>query len=350
MVSDKGCLATPRSPVSTAGNSTPRREESFDFSSSLVRGELKDEVLISSNISWDSPLTSPKEIASLSRAIADSNSILRLAPSPIGCRISWRLFQAADRTYNGFVTPADLHRVLLSVYPSSLRMHADSIPLDPADATPLLLWDVLVLWRDMDVAAGSRQIIEHNILNNLVVPSDGLWAGVGLSATIRVWKNICRSAGYQFRFCAENYLHAAFRSVQSQGLAKTETLLSELEVVFFLINECLTRINASAAQLWRNFATLDISDLGHLDQLRFDHLVQPAHLPVAIRQLGPPPRRPDLPVCASFRCLRPGLCFRRIETRGYFSRSTEPKQGIYFLFQKSRFEIRKVKRSTHDSG
>ena len=246
---EKGCLTSPKSPASTAGNSTFGREPTSDYIRTLFQNGLQDEVLISNTIAWDLPLSNPEETALLSRAIGESSSFFTSVHSPLSCLIAWRLFQAADRGYNGFVTRSDLQRVLLAVFPSCVDMISSS---DETSSTLWLYWDVLVWWDELDLDPQLSAMLERNVLKKLVVPSDGLWAGVGLSASLRIWKTVCYSVGCQFRYCAQNYLQAVFREPR-------------LDVIVLLMTESLSKISPQALSLWKRFIALDTDSIGYLN-------------------------------------------------------------------------------------
>lgn len=264
IVPEKGCLTSPKSPASTAGNSTPRPERTMAFPESLFLGELNDEVLICSNIAWDLPVESPQEIAFLSRAVCEASNVFTSHCIATGSLVPWRLFQAADRGYHGYVSRSELNRVMLSVSPRTIMGEID-MGLDDDPGEEWLFWDVLVWWRAMDFAPPVRGIIEHNVLNRLVVPSDGLWAGVGLGASIRVWKLLCRSTGYHFRFCAENYVYSMF--VRHRDEQIDTSYVSQLELLVYLIQQCLTRIDPKLIGVWYSFTQADVHDRGALNEL-----------------------------------------------------------------------------------
>ena len=290
-VNDKGgCLTIPKSPASTAGNSTPHREPSFDFSSSLLRGDLKDEVLVLNNVTWLYPLVSPQDIARLSRSICLANEAFTCSDMNASALTAWRIFQAADRGYNGYIASADLHRVMVGAVRRASFSDRPLVPMNEDANTPLLYWDVLSWWRGADVTESERLRIEHHFARRVVVPSDGLWAGVGTSATLRVWNNICRSTGHLFRFQAENYIQATFRTVESQGMLKADILAAELEVVLYLIREALHRVSKPAAvTLWTGFMRQDTDDTGRLDFDKVDRLLRSMHMSLESVSSNPPP-------------------------------------------------------------
>jgi hypothetical protein len=261
MPEKSGCLNSPKSPASTAGNSNCESEESFNLSLSLGRGDLRDEVLVLDKVSWNEQLATPEDVARLSRSILAVNELFLSPAAALAAKIVWRMFQAADKGYNGYITASGLNRVLLTVLPRISHMKGPFVDLSDGGTRTMLYWDVLSWWRELDLSDTERQIVHHNVIKRMVVPSDGLWAGVGLGATVRVWGIICRSCGFLYRFHAENYILMAFRQIQSQGLTKEEMMFAQLEVALILIRDSLFRIgDRKAFKVWRSFLQLDLND------------------------------------------------------------------------------------------
>ena len=285
-------VMTPKSPASTAGNSTPCSESSFDIIGSILRGDLKDDVLVLDKVTWKLPLTTPEDAARLCRSICAVNESFR---SPLVSKttlVAWRLFQASDNMYNGYVTANDLNKIILSALPRMPHVNGPYVDVSDGGNQTFLFWDVLVWWRDLPISDTERQIVHHNVLKRIIVPSDGLWAGVGVSATLRVWSSMCRSSGFLFRSMAESYMQSAFRSVKAQGLPKIDTLKAQLEVVLLLINQAVDRVNkARASCMWRAFMDQDGDDDGIIDsESAISVLNRCKNLPIAESwPIGPPP-------------------------------------------------------------
>jgi hypothetical protein len=150
----------------------------------------------------------------------------------------------------------DLNRIISGAFPDTHR----PISFESTD-DPLMFWDILVWWRELSLRPVEKEKLLRYIITDLVVPSDGLWAGIGLNSLVRVWKNICRSVGYLFRFNAENYLGLTFRSIEDYHVSSHETREAQIDVVLFLIKEALLRINGRAYKAWQDFMYLDKTDL-----------------------------------------------------------------------------------------
>ncbi len=190
--------------------------------------------------------------------------------------VAWRIFQAADRGYNGYITPEELKKVTSSIIPSMSRYDDYSEPT--VDKT-VLFWDVLLWWREVRMPRQLKTLVEENVLERLVVPSDGLWAGVSLNSSLRIWKNMCRSIGYLYRYSGENYLSSACRSIHSHGLSREDALYARIEIVCLFIQECLYRVHADLAKVWKCFAQLDQDARGYLDQDHLEYLCDRLKLP-----------------------------------------------------------------------
>ena len=245
-----GCLsAPPKSPASTAGNSTPATGLTPSATPSIIADGIRNEALVLSKVTWKFPLSTPRDVARLSRAICRNNALLIdrcHASAPV---VAWRLFQAADRSYNGFVMSEDVNRILTAVLPTdslqNMLFHQDN-------TAPRLLWDVMIWWRSMKHHPQQKLLIERYVFTDLVVPSDGLWAGIGLNATIRVWKNVCRCVGHLFRYHAENALSRLFQSIRDVN--------GRVDIVLYLIRQSLSRISEKSVSLWDDmFSSLDLS-------------------------------------------------------------------------------------------
>lgn len=249
MLLDKsGCLsAAPKSPASTAGYSTPAIGMTPSVTPSIISDGIRNEALVLNKVTWKYPLTTSREVARISRAICRNNALLvdrSRGQLPV---FVWRMFQACDKGYNGFIMAEDVNLILSSAIPPDspkpLVFYHDS-------SDPVLLWDLIVWWRSLKQSPVSRQNIERYLVNDLVVPSDGLWAGVGLNATIRVWKNTCRCVGYLFRYHAESSLSRPFHSVRE--------VHGRVDIVQYLIHEALLRISERALSLWEDvISTID---------------------------------------------------------------------------------------------
>lgn len=267
-------VGPPRSPASTAGNSTPPISTSSSHFVSSVIEEVAEDVLIIGASSWTMPLVSAEDIARLCRCISKAHEAFAgrdVHPEPM---IAWRLFQAADSNYNGYVTSTDLQHVLISLNPrlSMRNLQAPPAPLPSAEHLTLLYWDALMWWTKLDISDADRRILESGAVRKLVVASDGLWAGLNLSALLRVWKTVCRSAGYLFRYEAMRYVESAFLTVRRQEMTDS-TLFAELEVVMYLISESVGRVGKTAARMWSRFAELDSDGDGKLSQLELQSLL-----------------------------------------------------------------------------
>lgn len=257
-----GCFSGPKSPASTAGNSTPRSIKSIDFASSLIWGELKEEVLLLSATPWIYPLVTPEEIAKLSRSICLAHECFLGLGESGSTLAAWRLFQAADNTYQGYVTMRDLEQVVRGILP---RLDPDLSGFSQRDsAVPLVFWDVIGWWRELDLTDREREVIEVSLIKRTVVPSDGLWTGVSIGSSVRVWKNVCRSAGHLFRFQAQSFLESTFRAIQAQGLTRFDLLKAEKEVLHYLISESMVRIYPKGVCLWEEFVKLDEKGEGYM--------------------------------------------------------------------------------------
>ena len=251
MILDKsGCLsAPPKSPASTAGYSTPAVGLTPSVTPSIISDGTRDEALVLNKVTWKYPLTTSQEVARISRAICHNNALLvdrSRGQLPV---FAWRMFQACDRGYNGFIIAEDVNSVLSSAGSPGAQ---NSLVFQHDSADPVMLWDLMIWWRSLKHSPGPRQVIERYLLNDIVVPSDGLWAGVGLNATIRVWKNTCRCVGYLFRYHAETSLSRPFHSIRE--------VHGRVDIVQYLIHEALLRISERALSLWEDLlASLDLS-------------------------------------------------------------------------------------------
>jgi hypothetical protein len=98
-------------------------------------------------------------------------------------------------------------------------------------------------------------MFEEVIANQIIVPSDGLWAGVGLSSQLRVWGTMCKSIGHMYRYQAEKELLALPINVSN--------FINILE----LIKNNL--INLNCFNLFKLFTAIDLEDKGWIleDQL-----------------------------------------------------------------------------------
>jgi len=191
MILDKsGCLsAPPKSPASTAGYSNPATALTPSVTPSIILDSMRNEATVLSKVTWKYPLTTPRDVARLSRAICHNNFLLVDRTRGTAALVAWRLFQACDKGYNGFVIAEDVNRAIASLTSTEI---SEVIAFRHDSSNPVMLWDLMIWWRSLKRLGSSRQVIEKSILDDLVVPSDGLWAGIGLNATVRVWKNICR--------------------------------------------------------------------------------------------------------------------------------------------------------------
>ena len=251
MLLDKsGCLsAPPKSPASTAGYSTPATSFTPSVTPSIILDSVRNEATVLNKVTWKYPLTTPRDVARLSRAICHNNTRLIDRFRGTAPLVAWRLFQACDKGYNGFVIADDVNRVIASLTSTEI---SEAISFHHDSSNPVMLWDLMVWWRSLKRLGSSRQVIEKVILNDLVVPSDGLWAGIGLNATVRVWKNVCRCVGYLFRYHAENALSRPFQSVRD--------VHGRADVVLYLIREALSRISERAVSIWDHmFGAIDLS-------------------------------------------------------------------------------------------
>ena len=250
-----GCFsAGPKSPASTAGQSTPRSSSGIQFASPLIWSELKEEVLLLSATAWKYPLVTPEEIARLSRSISSAQKYFLSPGISVSAVVSWRIFQAADNTYQGYVSERDLQRVVRGVLPQS-GLESD---IDSFSDAPLVFWDVIAWWRELELTEKERQVLENFLIKRVIVPSDGLWAGLSVCASVRVWKSVCRSVGHLFRFQAQSFVESTFKAIQSeQGLLRADLLSAEKEVLMYLIGESMGRIYSRGRKLWIEFSKQD---------------------------------------------------------------------------------------------
>jgi hypothetical protein len=263
------CPAVPTSPASTAGNSLSSASRSSIQSTLHLLNDFAEDVLILNGGSWTLPLDSSEDIARLCRCI-------RLAHEPFMAKtvssdaiLTWRLFQAADHYYNGYVTFSDIDKLLVSFHPSLGQIERASSDSDSGHM-PMVYWDVLSWWQRRAFGDTERRTIEHHVLRRVVVASDGLWAGLNLGALLRIWKTVCRSVGYLFRFHAQRYLHSTFLALRS--------LPAELEAVLILISEAINRISKKAGNAWVRFIDLDADDDGKLSELELATLLDDQRL------------------------------------------------------------------------
>ena len=260
-------VAPPRSPASTAGYSTPLSAQSFASYAEDILHEIAEDVLIIGSTSWTLSLTTSEDIARLCRCVTKAHEPFASPSIHAESLISWRLFQAADRNYNGYVTPVDLYKVLVSMNPR-IRVVEDVA----GDNLTMLYWDTLVWWTNLDLSDADRRIVERNVMEKLVVPSDGLWAGLSLSALLRVWKTVCRSTGYLFRYETKRYLESTFASLKSQSRT------SDLDLVLYLIQETISRLGKHAGKMWEAFLELDTDDDGRLSEAELHTLLRKLNL------------------------------------------------------------------------
>jgi hypothetical protein len=278
MADKAGCLSTPKSPASTAGHTSIDEESSFNLSRSISKGELKNDVLVLRTIAWGHTLDSPEEVARLSRATGRVHALFTASHVPRSALVAWRIFQASDRHYNGYTSLEDMKKVTTSVIPSVSRM---DFPLDETetpdssiDTDTILFWDVLLWWRELRMPRQLKSLVEDNVIHRLVVPSDGLWAGVSINASLRIWQNMVRSAGYLYRFCGENYIASACRSMGQthQGLSRDDSLIARIELVSLFIHECLSRVHFDLPKVWKVFAQIDQDSRGFLNDDQLEEL------------------------------------------------------------------------------
>ena len=270
-----GCFSRPKSPASTAGNSTPREVTRTDFDCSLIWGELKEDVLLLNSSSWKKPLVTPEDIAKLSRAVCLAHDCVLSNGVSMAAAVSWRLFQAADNTYQGYVSLRDLQRILRRIIPRLAEPERSLFSPETGLDTPVVLWDVIAWWRELALTDKERQLLESTLLKHTVVPSDGLWAGLSIGASLRVWKTVCRSAGHLFRFHAQNYLQSTFKAIQTQGLPRGDLLTAEIEVLTFLIGEASGRVFSRFGKgLWTDFCKLDEAGEGLIEFYKAEELLK----------------------------------------------------------------------------
>ena len=273
------CADPPRSPASTAGNSTPPLSASSSHFISGVLEEVVEDVLIIGTSSWTLSLITAEDIARLCRCICKSHEAFCsewIHPEVI---IAWRLFQAADANYNGYVTSMELHKVLVSMNPRlSLRDQRDlCVPSSSLEHLTMLYWDVLMWWTKLPISDPERRIVESSVVRKLIVASDGLWAGLNLSALLRVWKTMCRSVGYLFRYEAMKYVESAFQAVKNQDMADP-TFVAELEVILYLIQESVGRLGKTASRVWSKFQEIDSDQDGKLSEIELHSLLSTENL------------------------------------------------------------------------
>ncbi len=268
------CLEAPQSPASTAGNSTPPLSASSSLFQSALLDEVVEDVLIIGSSSWTLSLESSEDIARLSRCIWKAHEPFNSLGVSTEAIIAWKLFQAADVNYNGYVTSSDLRKVLVSLNPRLANMDQRLLaPFNDGDLNlTMLFWDALVWWNKMPISDPERRIVEHAIVSKLVVPSDGLWTGLSLSALLRVWKTVCRSAGYLFRYEAMKYLESAFSAVKSQEILEN-SYLAQVEVILYLIEESANALGRNAGKMWSEFCEQDSDFDGAISQEELDALL-----------------------------------------------------------------------------
>ena len=245
---------------------------------------MKDDVLLLDAAPWNHPLITPEDIALLSRSVLAAHEVFNFDAVSAQSLTAWRMFQAADKCYNGFVTTGELQRLIATVSPR--LAHPDRGVIDSTDGgnTALVLWDILCWWREADLASHERKAVEHHVLNRLIVPSDGLWAGVSTNAILRIRKSVCRSSGHLFRYQAEHYLQSAFRTIDSQGGT------GKLEIVLYLIRQVMDRLGRSALKIWKKFIDLDDDDDGLLDEDQLSLLLSSVDLKAVPTSDGPASR------------------------------------------------------------
>jgi len=248
-----GCFSGPKSPASTAGQSTPHSSFRIEFASSLIWSELKEEVLLLSATPWKYPLVTPEEIARLSRSISSAQEYFLSTGISVPAVVAWRIFQAADNTYQGYVSERDLQGVVRGILPQT-GLHSE---LDSLSDAPLVFWDVIAWWRELELTEMERQVLENCLIKRVIVPSDGLWAGLSVCSSVRVWKSVCRSVGHLFRFQAQSLVESTFQAIQAQGLMRADLLSAEKEVLEYLIGESMSRIYSKGRKLWIEFNKQD---------------------------------------------------------------------------------------------
>ena len=263
------CPEVPASPASTAGNSISSASGSSIRSTLHLLNDFAEDVLILNGGSWTLPLDSSEDIARLCRCIRLAHEPFLSSGADCDAVLAWRLFQAADHYYNGYVTFSDIDKLLVSFHPSLAQIERLSSESDDGHL-PMVYWDVLSWWQRRAFSETERHTIEHHVMRRIVVASDGLWAGLNLGALLRIWKTICRSVGYLYRFHAQRYLHSTFLALRS--------LPAELEAVLILTSEAIDRISKKAGNAWIRFMELDTDDDGKLSETELSMLLDDQHL------------------------------------------------------------------------
>ena len=252
-------VEAPVSPASTAGNSSSHISDSSIISTLHLLADVANDVLLLTASTWHSSVESSEDIARLCRSVSVAQEVFMNIKVSKEAIVAWRIFQGCDHNYNGYVTRSEIRKLLVSFHPGlGLRDQTD----EPANNLPMVFWDVLSWWRQVDLSDSERRTIEHYVLKRLIVPSDGLWAGLGVNALLRVWKTVCRSSGCLFRYEADRYLRSTFLALRS--------VPSELELVLLLIRESVDKLGNRAGAAWRAFIDFDDDDDGKLsdEQLR----------------------------------------------------------------------------------